>query len=116
MALVHAESALENPEASLETALNEYETILTPGERKEFRAQTTPDASAAINLTTTIDSNVRRSHCVGPRLITFLESIQQFSTTIDTLVSAHPEVAALIWGGVKVALTVIPTPHPVYQY
>ena len=115
MGSVLANPAPEKPEAKLETALEEYQQILSWEERNELHAQAAPNASAAITLTTAIDSNSRRSRCVGPRLITFLESVQQFSTIVDTFVSSHPEVAALVWGGVKLALMVIPASQLVYR-
>ena len=43
---------------------------------------------------------------MGPRLITFLESVQQFSGIVDVFVSSNPQMAALVWGGVKFALLV----------
>lgn len=97
-----------SPEASLTQALREYEEMLSNDQRKKLHSEAVPDAVAAIILTSHIDKacNDNRRRCLGPRLITFLERVQQFSTVVDTLVSSHPEVAALIWGGVKLALLV----------
>ena len=108
MALVLAEAAPLKPEIGLAQALHDYETILSDEDRKQLHSQGLPDAMAAINFTTLIDRacSSRRSRCMGPRLITFLESIQQFSQVVDTFVSSHTEVAALVWGGVKLALLV----------
>ncbi len=108
MDLVVADAAIPKPQIQLAQAIHEYETILSDAERQRLHLQGLPDARAAINLTTEIDRtcNSRRSQCMGPRLITFLESIQQFSQVADTFVSSHPELAALIWGGVKLALLV----------
>lgn len=117
MALILANAASVKPEIALAQALKDYETILSDEEKNHFHTQAVPNATAAINLTTLIDRecNSRRRQCMGPRLITFLESIQQFSTILDTFVSSHPEMAALLWGGVKVAL-VIPVLRILYQY
>lgn len=106
MALVLANAAPLKPEIKLIRALHDYESILSDEDRRQLRSQGLPDATAAINLTTLIDRKCgsRRSQCMGPRLITFLESIQQFSQIVDVFVSSHPEVAALVWGGVKLAL------------
>ena len=108
MALMLANAAPLKPEIELTQALHDYEKILSDEDRKHLHSQGLPDATAAINLTTHIDRecNSRRSQCMGPRLITFLESIQQFSQVVDVFVSSHPEVAALVWGGVKLALLV----------
>ena len=109
MALMLAKAAPLKPEIGLTQALHDYEKILSDEDRSQLHSQGLPDATAAINLTTQIDRNCssRRSQCMGPRLITFLESIQQFSQVVDVFVSSHPEVAALVWGGVKLALLVI---------
>jgi hypothetical protein len=112
MALVLADAALLKPETQLAEALRDYETILSDEDKNELHRHGLPDAMSAINLTTLIDRKCSsdRSQCLGPRLITFLESIQQFSQVVDTLVSSHPEFAALVWGGVKLALLVLLPP------
>lgn len=108
MALILANAAPLKPEVELTQALRDYEQILSREDRSRLHSQTLPDATAAINLMTRIDRECssRRSQCLGPRLITFLESIQQFSQVVDVFVSSHPQVAALVWGGVKLALLV----------
>lgn len=112
MAMVLANVAPLKPEIALTQALDDYEKILSDEDRSQLHSQGSPDATAAINLTTLIDRKCssRRRQCMGPRLITFLESIQQISQTVDVFVSSHPEVAALVWGGVKLALLVILLP------
>ena len=109
MALVVANTALSKPEISLVQALNDYETILSDEDQIQLHSQGTPDVMAALNLATAIDAKntSHRRQCMGPRLITFLESVQQFSSIVDTFVSSHPEIAALVWGGLKLALLVI---------
>ena len=108
MALVLAGAAPLKPEINLARALNDFEAILSDEDKNQLHSQALPDATAAINLTTLIDKrcNSCRRQCMGPRLITFLESIQQFSKVADTFVSSHPEIAALVWGGVKLTLLV----------
>ncbi|KAL8732018.1 MAG: hypothetical protein Q9181_004084 [Wetmoreana brouardii] len=106
MAQILANAAPLKPEVKLAQALDDYGKILSDEERRQLYDQGPPDAMAAINFTTLLDrdrSN-RSRQCMGPRLITFLESVQHFSGVADTFVSSHPELAALVWGGVKVAL------------
>lgn len=109
MALVRANAALQEPEIRLTQALKEYDAILSEHERIQLRSQAASDAMAAINLATLIDSRSHdgRRQCMGPRLITFLESIHHFTEIVDTFVTPHP-TAALVWGGVKMALLVRP--------
>ena len=108
MALVVADSATSYPEATLLQALNDYETALSDEDRLRLHSEGAPDVMAALNLATIIDARNAsyRRQCMGPRLITFLESVQQFSSLVDTFVSSHPEIAALVWGGLRMALLV----------
>ena len=112
MALMLADAGSLKPEIKLAQALHDYETILSAEDRSQLYSQGSPDGRAAINLTTLIDEKCSdgRRRCMGPRLITFLESIQQFSQIVDTFVSSHPQVAALVWGGVRLALLVVLLP------
>ncbi|KAL9122299.1 MAG: hypothetical protein Q9187_001147 [Circinaria calcarea] len=107
MALALANAARPKPEVSLTQALHEYNAILTDEQKRLLQSHHGhPDASAVITLTVDIDrkNSGRRSRCVGTRLITFLESVQQFTTIVDTFASSNPDIAALVWGGVKLAL------------
>ena len=110
MALVALTNAAPlKPDVKLNQALVDYEKVLFDNERAQLRAEGAPDTMAAITLATLIDNECTqgRRQCMGPRLITFLESVQQFSGVIDTFVSSHPQFAALVWGGVKLTLRVI---------
>ncbi|KAI4231759.1 MAG: hypothetical protein LQ349_005400, partial [Xanthoria aureola] len=86
------------PDVKLDQALVDYEKVLSDDERVQLRAEGAPDTMAAVAFTALIDKECSkgRRQCMGPRLITFLESVQQFSGVIDTFVSSHPEFAALI--------------------
>lgn len=99
-----------DPAADLVEAMREYESVLTSEQKALLQSyDNVPRACAVIEMMTLIDEgqNNRRSHCVGVRLHPFLESVQQFSSVIDTFVSSNPTVAALVWGGVKLAMLVI---------
>ena len=111
MALTLQASARLQPEAALGDALRAFESVLSPQQKIQLHDRSsgaTPDAFAVYSLTTDLDrqNSNRRSRCVGARLVTFLESVQQFSTTLDTFVSSNPATAALVWGTVKIALLV----------
>ena len=110
MDLVLYEGAPHRSDEALSVALREYEDILSEDERVELRDQSqgVPDAAAAVNLAARIDSmsSDRRRHCMGQRLSTMLESAQQFSSVVDTFVSAYAGIGALVWGGIKFALLV----------
>ncbi|MCJ1229129.1 hypothetical protein MMC12_005794, partial [Toensbergia leucococca] len=111
MALVLASAANVQPDTALAQALRDYEAVLSNDQRSRLHSHrgSVPNAAAAINLTTEIDqeNNGRMGRGVGPRFITFLESLQQFSSVLDTFVSSNPQMAALVWGGVKLALLAV---------
>ncbi|RHZ59573.1 uncharacterized protein CDV56_101052 [Aspergillus thermomutatus] len=88
-------------------ALLSFEDILTEEQKRQYHANTTkPDAASIIAFVADIDANNNSTNrrCVAPRLCTFLEATQQFSSVVDTFVSSNPTLAALIWGGVKMAI------------
>jgi len=93
----------------LKTALDNFEAVLTPEQKNRLQGvAAVPDAPAIIAFTTQLDNeNAKRgSRCVATRLLTFLQSIQQFTTVVDTFVSSNPAIAALVWGSVKFAILV----------
>lgn len=96
----------------LEVALSEFGSILTDDERKQLQQiKGVPDASAALVFTARLDASnsTRRGKSIGARAYSMLQSIQQFSSIVDTFISAHPDIAALVWGSVK--LTVLVSHH-----
>ncbi|KAG9251495.1 uncharacterized protein F5Z01DRAFT_267855 [Emericellopsis atlantica] len=52
------------------------------------------------------EHQLRKGRGVAARLISVLQSVQAFSSIVDTLVSSKPDIAALVWGSVKLALLV----------
>ncbi|KAI9770983.1 MAG: hypothetical protein M1840_002687 [Geoglossum simile] len=92
----------------LRSALRDFQDVLSPDQKKMFLAQATtvPDAAAVFILTAEIDREnaKRRSRGVATRLFSILESVQKFSTIVDTFVSSNPSIAALVWGSMKFAI------------
>jgi hypothetical protein len=94
---------------SLEIALAQFGSVLTDDERKQLQQiKGVPDASAALIFTATLDASnsTRRGKSIGARAYSMLQSIQRFSAIIDTFISARPDIAALVWGSVKLTLLV----------
>jgi hypothetical protein len=94
---------------SLEIALSEFGSVLTDDERKQLQqVKGVPDASAALVFTAKLDASnsTRRGKSIGARAYSMLQSIQQFSVIVDTFVSANPNIAALVWGSVKLTILV----------
>ncbi len=94
---------------SLEIALSEFGSVLTDDERKQLQQiKAVPDVSAALVFTAKLDASnsTRRGKSIGARAYSLLQSIQQFSAIIDTFISARPDIAALVWGSVKLTVLV----------
>ena len=94
---------------SLQTAVQEFQDTLTPSQKTELSLlKATPDSSAVLQFTAEIDRKNAKRHSrgVASRLFGVLESVRQFTTIIDTYVQAYPEIAALVWGTVKITILV----------
>jgi hypothetical protein len=110
MALVvsrHIDVREADPTIPLEQALVSFQDFLTDEQKQQYLAGTVkPDVASVIAFVGQIDANNSNTtrRCVAPRLCTFLEATQQFSSVVDTFVSSNPTIAALVWGGVKMAI------------
>jgi Cdc6-like AAA superfamily ATPase len=97
----------QDPTTTLKHALAAFKSVLTEEQQQEFLASNDkPDITSVISFVAEIDANNSSTarRCVAPRLYTFLESTQQFTAIVDTFVSSNPQIAALVWGGVKFAI------------
>lgn len=112
MALVAPSSSARaptDPGKSLEDAIEDFESVLTDNERTSLRhIRTIPDADAVMTFTAELDASnrSRKGRSIASRLHFVLESVREFSATIDTLVSSNPSIAALIWGSIKLTMLV----------
>lgn len=110
MALVVPKTSKSNtndPTSSLSLALKYFEATLNGDQKTQYHASTTkPDASSVISFVGRLDESARGKNRTGvsSRLITFLDGLQQFTGVIDTFVSSHPTIAALLWGGVRTTI------------
>lgn len=95
--------------AHLVAAIDGFQAVLTPEQKVEFLAHSgKPDATSVILFMTKIDDEnaTRRQRGVSSRLFGVLESIRGFSEIVDTFVSSHPNIAALVWGSIKFVILV----------
>ncbi|KAH9234423.1 hypothetical protein K456DRAFT_1738261 [Colletotrichum gloeosporioides 23] len=95
----------------LENALKAFQKALTIDERKRLQEEmdVSCDASQVIAFTAgldVVDPN-RRGRSIATRLHSILETVQRFSEVVGIYVSSHPEIAALVWGSVRLAFTVL---------
>ncbi|CAF3540579.1 unnamed protein product [Fusarium graminearum] len=95
----------------LETAVARFQAHLKDDERKKLQGlKATPhDIQAVIIFTAELDRSdpKRRGKSVATRLSSFLQTIQQFFPAIDTFVSSNPDLAALIWGSVRLTFVIL---------
>ncbi len=99
---------LLSPAKQLNEAVDDFQRILTEEQRTALKdIKSVPDADAVLVFTAQLDSSPhRRGRSIATRLHSVLQSVREFSAVIDTFVSSNPEIAALIWGSVKVTIQV----------
>jgi hypothetical protein len=103
------------PTDALDAALKSFQDCLDSEQKAKLQAiKAVPDAHAVAEFTHQLDQEnaKRKSRCVAARISPLLESVQQFSGVVETFVSSHPQVAALIWGSVKLVLQVSQSYRP----
>ena len=97
-----------SPAKQLNEAVDDFQRILTEDQRTELKnIKSIPDADAVLVFTAQLDSSQhRRGRSIATRLYSVLQSVREFSAVIDIFVLSNPEIAALIWGSVKLTIQV----------
>ncbi|KIL92173.1 hypothetical protein FAVG1_04580 [Fusarium avenaceum] len=89
----------------LENTIACFQAILSDDERIQLQQlkKTSHDAQSIITFTAKLDrlDGKRRGRSVASRLASFLQTVEQFTPIIDTYIQSNPEIAALIWGSIK---------------
>jgi hypothetical protein len=94
---------------TLENALNDFQSVLTTDDIRELhKVKIIPDADAVLVFTAQLDAQnrTRKGSSIASRLYSVLQSVRDFCTIVNTIVSSHPEIAALVWGSVKLTMLV----------
>ena len=118
MATALAKAGRLKPEIQLAQAISEYEAVLDDDQKsmfRRYRRDSPPVAADVVGLTSQVDMDEKRRRftrqCVGTRLTNILQSVQQFSTLVDTVIGgAQNLLASAIWGVLKMSLQVLWTP------
>lgn len=112
MELVHV-SAPAGPSAGptkvLEDAVEDFQTILTDDQRRKLRSiGEVRDVDTVMVFAAQLDreNQLKKGRGIASRLLSVLECVQTFSTVVETFVSSNPEIAALVWGSIKLAMLV----------
>ena len=105
------------PEIRLAQAVSQFETDLSSEQRTTFRTYRSqslcapPDSSNVMQLTAEIDrqasGKVGGRRCFGPRLINFLQAVQQYAALGDIVVGGAQNIIACgVWSLVRMSLLV----------
>ncbi|KPM39248.1 hypothetical protein AK830_g7313 [Neonectria ditissima] len=101
----------KGPAEDLENAVARFQAILSDEHRIKLQnLRGAPhDSQAVIAFTAELDrlDPNRRGKSVASRLASFLQTIQQFSPVVDTYVQSNPQLAALIWGSVRLTFLLL---------
>ncbi|KAK3373896.1 hypothetical protein B0T24DRAFT_529350, partial [Lasiosphaeria ovina] len=98
-----------SPAEQLNEAVDDFQRILTEDQRTALKKiKSIPDADAVLVFTAELDysSQHRKGRSIATRLHSILQSVREFSAFIDTFVSSNPEIAALVWGSVKLTIQI----------
>jgi len=102
------------PAKPLEDAILAFQGILSDDQRRELHHnKNVPDVDAVLVFTAELDARNRgrKGRSIASNLYSVLQSVRDFSAIVDTFVASHPEVAALVWGCVKLTMLVRPPLH-----
>jgi len=101
------------PEIRLAQAVSQFEADLSSEQKTTFRihrsqsCDSPPDPKDVMRLTAEIDRKVGGRRCFGPRLINFLQAVQQYAALGDIVVgSAQNIIASGVWSLVRMSLLV----------
>ncbi|KAF4454836.1 NACHT domain protein [Fusarium austroafricanum] len=96
--------------SEIHQAVAEFQAVLTEEQRQEFsRTKKEKPVDCILTFTAELDlenRKKRRGHSIASRLRHVLQTVQEFSTVIDTFMSSNPDTAALIWGSVKFTILI----------
>ncbi|KAF6525751.1 hypothetical protein HZS61_011546 [Fusarium oxysporum f. sp. conglutinans] len=103
------DGASAGPRKSLEDAIQDFQAILTDDQRQKLSsigAIQDPDTAMIFTAQLDRDNQLKKGRGIACRLSSVLQSVQTFSTVVDTFVSSHPQIAALVWGSIKLAMLI----------
>ncbi|CZR49525.1 uncharacterized protein FPRO_15884 [Fusarium proliferatum ET1] len=94
----------------LQNAIDSFRTVLTPEQLAEFDCiRSVPETDAVLVFTAELDlrRQNKKGKSIASRLFPLLQAVHSFTAIIDTFVSSNPTIAALVWGSVKMTMTIM---------
>lgn len=110
MSLAQASSGatpVADPQRSLNDALASFRSVLSVDQQEALKnSPAETDVDKVMVFTAELDQKAKgmRGPSVATRLHAVLEAVHLFSTVVDTFVSSNPEIAALVWGSIKMTM------------
>ncbi|KAI1060020.1 hypothetical protein LB506_012623 [Fusarium annulatum] len=94
----------------LQNAISSFRTVLTPEQLAEFDCiESVPETDAVLVFTAELDlrRQNKKGKSIASRLFPVLQAVHSFTSIIDTFISSNPTIAALVWGSVKMTMTIM---------
>ncbi|RVD85886.1 uncharacterized protein DFL_004190 [Arthrobotrys flagrans] len=93
----------------LEKSIEDFKLSLRPEDHHTLKNFPDPSPEDVAKFVKDLDAKLqqkqkRRKTLQSSPFTTFVQSMQQFSSIVDTCVQSNPEIAALVWGGMKLVL------------
>ncbi|KAH0530195.1 hypothetical protein TsFJ059_004852 [Trichoderma semiorbis] len=98
-----------NRAQALRDILFNFQRALTDDQQRELRSiKIVPDTTAVLVFTAELDSlnRNRKGRSIASRLHSILQSVRDFSTSVEAVDSTHSGVASMLWGTVKLTMLV----------
>jgi hypothetical protein len=121
MSTAVAKASRLKPEIRLAQAVSQFEADLSVSEKRTLQAQKSllqsspPDQNDVMRLTSEIDKTsgiVAGRRCFGPRLMNFLQAVQQFAALGDVVIGGSQNLVACgVWMLIRMSLlvSIVPT-------
>ena len=96
--------------SAFDAAIERYITDLPPslGQKIDINALKTTTATELLKELEILQKNPKmvRMNNIGKRMDPFLQQLLRFQQVVDICIQARPEVACLVWGGLKLLIQV----------
>lgn len=116
MALVlGSPQAPSGPRDALDEAIRDFRSILSNDDLATLQdVKEVPPEQAVMQFTARLDATRRskKGRSIASRMYTVLQTVRDFSTIVDTFISSRLEIAALVWGSVKITMLVSSEVYP----
>jgi hypothetical protein len=93
----------------MDLALERFESSLNDSQKKKWKdLMSTPSPEDVVAFTAQLeqDNTNRKSRRVAKVMLPFLESVQEFSSTMDVFAQVESNITALVWGSARLVILV----------